>query len=81
MGKGVVGSPQYKKGDKVVFGFEWRDGSEQEMTGAVYIVDAYGTFEQNEEPSYDIMVEDFRDSGEPCLVKHIRESSVKGLAE
>ena len=37
-------------------------------TGKVYIIDRFGTFEQNEEPSYDIMVE-----SENCLYKHIRQ--------
>ena len=81
MVKGVVGSPKYKRGDNIVFGFIGAEGKVQEMVGAVYIVDAYGTFEQSEEPSYDIMVEDYMDSGEPCLVKHVRESSVIGFAE
>lgn len=39
--------------------------------GVVWIVDAYGTFEQNEEVSYDIYVEE-----ENCLYKHIRQSEV-----
>lgn len=47
------------------------------QTGSVEIVDPYGTFEQAEEPSYDIWVK-----GNPgCLFKHIRESNVVGLAE
>ena len=41
--------------------------------GYVYIVDAYGTFFQVEEPSYDIVVKETR--GE-CVYKHIPESQV-----
>lgn len=42
---------------------------DEKKTGKVYIIDRYGTFEQNEEPSYDVLVE-----SENCLYKHIRES-------
>ena len=42
--------------------------------GKIEIVDAYGTFGQKEEPSYDIMVENFNGQGR-MLVKHIKESS------
>lgn len=62
----MLGKPRYKKDDQVSF---WADG--EKKTGFVYIVDAYGTFFQAEEPSYDIMVED--EIGK-CLYKHIPES-------
>ena len=61
-----VKEPEYSLGDIVTFKF---DGNSK--TGYVYVVDAYGTFEQDEEPSYDIMVEN-----ENCLYKHIRESGI-----
>lgn len=61
----MIGKPKYKENDVVIFTI---DG--EILTGYVYIVDAYGTFEQNEEPSYDIMVE----KPVHCLYKHIRES-------
>lgn len=41
--------------------------------GRVYAVDAFGTVEQSEEPSYDIMVEE-----DKCLYKHICESEILG---
>lgn len=44
------------------------------MNGVVYIVDAYGIFEQDEEPSYDI---EALYNGEVSLFKHIRESKVE----
>ena len=54
--------------------FEVSDGIIK--TGTVWVVDAYGTMEQDEEASYDIWVE----AGEErCLYKHIRESKVKGI--
>ena len=59
-----VKEPEYGLGDIVTFKF---DGNSK--TGYVYVVDKYGTFEQDEEPSYDVMVKD-----ENCLYKHVRES-------
>lgn len=56
-------------GDKVSFNL-----GDKEYIGEVFIVDRYGTFEQNEEPSYDIMVDNF--NGEQCLIKHVRQSSI-----
>ena len=66
--KGKIGQPIFKLGDRVQFKFENRL-----KTGTVEIVDRYGTFEQNEEPSYDVMSVH---KGQPCLFKHIRESSL-----
>ena len=60
-------APDYKCGDIVEF--SW---GEERKTGSIAIVDANGTFEQNEEPSYDIRVE-----GEG-LYKHVRESEIVG---
>ena len=73
----MLGNPKYKVYDKVSFKIEDENNIEYTLTGEVYIVDAYGTFEQDEEPSYDIMVE----SGDyptryPSLFKYIRESEV-----
>lgn len=64
----MLGKPKYIYGDKVKFLCE-----REEMIGIIYVVDAYGTFFQNEEPSYDIMVgvEEKR-----CLYKHINESLI-----
>lgn len=49
----------------------------QILEGIIGIVDAYGTMEQNKEPSYDIEVggTDF------ILYKHIPESDILGKAE
>ena len=62
----MIGEPKYKLGDKVKIDFDLGDGI-QTFIGDIFIVDAYGTFEQNEEPSYDIMVEGVG------LFKHFRE--------
>ena len=62
----VIGHPAYVRGDYVFFAV-----GEKEKCGKIEIVDAYGTFGQDEEPSYDIFVK--KDN---CLYKHIRESFV-----
>ncbi|MGN0650676.1 MAG: hypothetical protein ACI4KM_09595 [Oscillospiraceae bacterium] len=64
----MLGKPKYKLGERVKFKCNgaW-------LVGVVEIIDSYGTFEQNEEVSYDILSEL---NGEPCLYKHIRESGV-----
>lgn len=61
----ILGKPKYQCGDVV----EWRWGSNDKKIGKIEIVDAYGTFEQNLEPSYDILEEN-------GLYKHICESKI-----
>lgn len=58
----------YDYGEKVFF-----DLNGETISGTVEIIDRYGTFEQNEEPSYDI----YRKSNN-TLYKHIRQSSILG---
>jgi hypothetical protein len=59
---------KYKKGNIVLF--QW---FEEIKRGTIVIVDAHGTFGQQEEPSYDIEVTD--DSpGQKGLYKHIQQS-------
>lgn len=64
----MIGYPRYDYGDKVKFKFAGKD-----YEGTVEIVDAFGTFEQNDEPSYDILGVY---EGETTLFKHIRESRI-----
>lgn len=66
----MIGHPKYKRDDVVSFKFR-----NEIKTGTICIVDSYGTFEQNEEPSYDIINEE-----ENMLYKHVRESGVIGYA-
>ena len=66
----VPGKPRYVRGDEIVF--RWSD---IKKIGKVLIVDAYGSFGQDEEPSYDIFVEE-----DECIYKHIEESEVLGFA-
>lgn len=73
----MLGNPKFKVNDKVKFRIIV-NGFEEEMEGTIGIVDAYGTFFQNEEPSYDIMVEGFLGGKEAMFVKHIPESDIVG---
>ena len=61
----MKGKPKYTYGDTVKFQF-----GDVVKTGIVYIVDAYGTFEDPSDASYDILVEN---DEERCLYKHISE--------
>ena len=61
----------FNYGDLVQFDFE-SNGQIQVITGTVEIIDKYGTFEQNEEPSYDL----YRKENN-TLYKHIRQSELK----
>lgn len=73
--KGILGSPKLDYGDKVGFTYKmYGDDMEYFQVGEIYIIDRNGTFEQNEEPSYDIFCEKSKLNGEPILFKHIKES-------
>ena len=65
----MLGQPKYEKYDIVRFKFS----PTEELEGFIEIIDAYGTFEQNEEPSYDILITEKEGRG---LYKHIRESRI-----
>lgn len=62
----VIGRPRFRLGEYVVF-----KSVRDEKKGKILVVDPFGTFDQNEEPSYDVYVEE-----ENCLYKHIVESNV-----
>lgn len=74
----AMNKAKYKVGDKVRFSHptmvSWGGEVIREegvMDGTVEIVDAYGTFEQHEEPSYDIYNKENN-----VLFKHCRESTI-----
>lgn len=69
-----LGNPKFKVGDKVTFWLKDDNGNKIYYKGEIYIVDAYGTFFQNEYPSYDIMVS-HKEYGD-ILYKHIPETLV-----
>ena len=63
----MLGKPKFELNDKVSFTLQ-----EKTIEGVVYIVDAYGTFENPNEVSYDVFSDD-----ENVLYKHIPERLVK----
>lgn len=62
----MKGKPKYKVGTTVKFIV-----GEELKTGEIFIVDKYGTFDNPNDVSYDIMVE-----SENMLYKHIQEKYV-----
>ena len=69
----MIGNPKYKCGDKVRFTIK-----EGTFEGYVRIVDEWGTFENDTEPSYNILVEDFK--GGQCIFSHVAEHLIEGLS-
>ena len=71
----MIGKPKYKVGDIVKFEVHWQLPGEETRdeikTGVIGIVDKWGTFEQNTEVSYDIMVKE-----ENCFYKHFTENCI-----
>lgn len=62
----MKGHPKYQYGNLVKFEL---NGEVKE--GIVYIIDKYGTFEDDSDVSYDILV-----GNENCLYKHINEKYI-----
>lgn len=60
----MVGKPKYKIGDDVSFTLE-----NDNKKGEIYIVDKYGTFEDDSDVSYDIFVK-----SDNVLYKHVKET-------
>lgn len=73
----IPGKPLYSVGDFISFQMTV-DENVETFDGTIAIVDKYGAWEIDNprEPSYDIMVENWHNSEEPALVKHIRESAI-----
>lgn len=67
----MKGNPKYKYGDIVRFNIK-----NEVITGKVYIIDKYGTFEDNSDVSYDIL-----DETNNILYKHIREDKVVKVSD
>jgi hypothetical protein len=62
----MIGKPKYSHGQVVKFKVQ-----DETKEGVIAIIDKWGTFEDNSDVSYDILVGD-----ENCLYKHIREDYV-----
>lgn len=65
----MLGKPKYEFGDWVEFTFRG-----ETIQGKIIVVDAYGTFFQTKEPSYDIF-----SPKKNMLYKHLEESFVKKI--
>lgn len=82
-----IGEPKFKVGDKVWFKAEGMVASNNEglaekfkqPVATVAIVDATGTFEQHDEPSYDLWLE--QADGGKLMWKHIRQSELEAVAD
>ena len=72
----MLGKPKYNYKDTVSFEIS-KDDKVYTLIGKICIIDSHGTFMDNSDVSYDIMVEkgDYPISY-PCLFKHIREDKV-----
>ena len=75
--KHIPGKPMYSVGDFVSFRMTIDENIET-FDGTIEIVDRFGAWEIDNprEPSYDILVCNWRGSGEMMLVKHVRESKI-----
>ena len=75
--KHIPSKPMYSVGEHVSFQMTI-DENVETFDGTIEIVDRFGAWEIDNprEPSYDIMVENWRGSGTPMFVKHIRESKI-----
>lgn len=71
----MIGQPKYNYGDKVSFKFPTPDGVDT-FEGTIYIIDAYGTWDDPSDVSYDIL-----SKSENCLYKHISEREVTKIEE
>lgn len=80
----MLGKPKYTYDDTVKFKTKNDEGKECEIVGKVYIIDSYGTFFDNSDVSYDIMVEaedNLLMPGRACLYKHVREDRVEKVGD
>lgn len=73
----IPGKPMYSVGDQVSFQMII-DGNVETFDGTIEIVDRFGAWEieSPREPSYDVLVCNWRGSGEMMFVKHVRESKI-----
>lgn len=73
----MLGKPKYALGEEVAFNIINRNGVDCTYIGTVQIIDRYGTFEDNTDVCYDILVEN-GENGERgrILFKHVNEKSV-----
>ena len=58
---------KYRNGQRVVFNI-----GDESKKGEILHIDTFGTFEQNEEPSYEILVDE-----EDAIYKHVQQSQIR----
>lgn len=68
----MIGKPKYNYEEEVKFEII-ENGITKIKTGTIAIIDKYGTFFDNSDVSYDVMV--IEDEGR-CLYKHINEKFI-----
>lgn len=75
----IPGKPMYSVGDRVSFSMKLDGKTIETFDGTIEIIDRFGAWEifDPREPSYDILVDNWRNSGEQMFVKHVRESNIK----
>lgn len=75
--KHIPGKSMYSVGDRVSFQMTI-DGNIETFDGVIKVVDDFVAWEIDNprEPSYDVLVCNWRGSGAMVLVKHIRESKI-----
>ena len=80
----MFGKPKYVDGDIVKFQVltDYKTQKIEELIGSIYTVNAWGTFQDNGDVSYDILVKGYfgPDTGD-CLFKHIPEFMVDGIVK
>lgn len=65
----MLGKPKYTRGLNVEFYLEGK-----RYKGDIYIIDSYGTFEDDSNVSYDVMVNNYGENNDQeCLFKHLNE--------
>ena len=69
----MLGNPKYKIGDVVQFIINTDEKDNVVCTGTICVVDKYGTFYQNTDVFYDVMVQNFNGAEDPMFVKHIEQ--------
>lgn len=70
----MLGKPKYDYGDLVEFDIEC-DGKNYTVQGTVEIIDTWGTFESQDDVSYDIMAKE--SFAGKCLFKHFSEKLLR----
>ena len=64
----MIGEPKFNYKDQVYFHIEGEDNKPKKLYGEIYIIDAYGTFFDDSDVSYDVYVPD-----QDIIYKHIPE--------